>query len=154
MYVESRKTVLMNLSPGQELRQRQRKQTHGHREAGRGWFGRLGFISIYTHIHCHVASQMALVVKNPPAAARDVRDAGSTPGSGRAPGEGNGNIFQYSGLGNPMDKGAWRATVYRVSQSQTWLKGLSMHACTMCKIDSYGKMLYSTGSSAQSSVMT
>ena len=44
------------------------------------------------------------VVKNPPASARDV---GSIPGSGRSPGEGNGNPLQYSYLENPMDRGAW-----------------------------------------------
>ena len=64
------------------------------------------------------ASQVALVVKNPPANARDIRDAGSIPGS-RSPGEGNGNPFQYSCLENPMDRGAWRATVYGVEKSQT-----------------------------------
>ena len=48
-------------------------------------------------------------VKNPPA---NARDAGSIPGSGRSPGEGNGNPFQYSCLGNSMDRGACRATVH------------------------------------------
>ena len=56
------------------------------------------------------ASQVALVVKNPPANAVEKRDAGSLPGSGRSPGGGNGNSLQYSCLGNPMDRGAWRAT--------------------------------------------
>ena len=46
------------------------------------------------------------IVKNPPANAKDAGDAGSTPGSGRAPGEGNGNPLQYSCLGNLMDRGA------------------------------------------------
>ena len=50
---------------------------------------------------------MALVVKNPPTNARDVRDMGSIPRWGRSPGEGNGNPFQYSSLENPMDRGAW-----------------------------------------------
>ena len=50
---------------------------------------------------------MLLVVKNPPANAGDVRDTGSIPGSGRSPGEGNGNPLQYSSLENPMDRGAW-----------------------------------------------
>ena len=49
------------------------------------------------------ASQVALVVKNPPAIAGDVRDAGLIPGSGRSPGGGNGNPLRYSCLGNPMD---------------------------------------------------
>ena len=47
------------------------------------------------------------VVSNPPG---NSRDAGSIPGLGRSPGDGNGNQFQYSCLGNPMDRGAWQAT--------------------------------------------
>ena len=58
------------------------------------------------------------VVRNPPANAGGVRDAGSIPGSGRSPGEGNGNLLQYSYLGNPMDRGAWRAIVHGVTTSQ------------------------------------
>ena len=65
------------------------------------------------------ASQVALVVKNPPANAGDMRDAGSIPGSGRTPGEGHGNPLQYACLENPMDRGAWRATVYSVTKSRT-----------------------------------
>ena len=53
------------------------------------------------------------VAKNPPARARD---AGLMPGSGRSPGEGSGNPLQYSCLGNPMDRGAWRATVHGVAK--------------------------------------
>ena len=55
-----------------------------------------------------MASQVALVVKNPPASARDVRDMGSIPGLGRSHGEGNGNPLQYSCLENTMDRGAHR----------------------------------------------
>ena len=51
------------------------------------------------------------VVKNPPDNARDARDVGSIPGSRSSPGEGTGNSLQYSGLGNPMDRGAWWATL-------------------------------------------
>ena len=47
------------------------------------------------------ASQVALVVKNPPASAGDVRDVGSIPGLGRSPGGGHGNLLQYSHLENP-----------------------------------------------------
>ena len=54
-------------------------------------------------------------------------DLGSIPGSGKSPGEGNGNPLQYSCLENPMDRGAWWATVHRVVQSQTQLKQLSLH---------------------------
>ena len=56
---------------------------------------------------------MALVVKNPPVNAGDIRDAGSIPGSGRSPGRGNSNPIQYSCLENPMDRGAWLATVHK-----------------------------------------
>ena len=69
------------------------------------------------------ASQVALVVKNLPAHARDIKDASSVPGLVRSPGGGHGNPLQYSCLENPMDKGAWQA-----SQSWTWLKRLSRHA--------------------------
>ena len=62
---------------------------------------------------------MALVVKNPLANAGDIRDEGSVPGSGRAPGGGHGSPLQYSYLENPMDRGAWRATVHRVAESDT-----------------------------------
>ena len=65
------------------------------------------------------------MVKNPPANARDVRDSGSIPGSGRSPGGGNGNPLQYSCLENPMNRGAWQATVQRIAKSQTQLKQLS-----------------------------
>ena len=54
------------------------------------------------------ASQVALVVKNLPANAGDIRDANLIPGWARSPGEGNGNPLQYSCLGNPMDRGAYR----------------------------------------------
>ena len=54
-------------------------------------------------------------VKNPCASAGDAGDSGSIPGSRRSPGEGNGNPFQYPCLKNPMDKGAWQATVQSVS---------------------------------------
>ena len=46
-------------------------------------------------------------------------DLGSIPGLGRSPGEGNGNPLQYSCLANPMDRGAWQATVHEVTKSQT-----------------------------------
>jgi len=68
------------------------------------------------------ASQAALVVKNPPANARDVRDTGSIPRLGRSPGGGHGNPLQYSCLENLMDREAWWATVHRVPKSRTQLK--------------------------------
>ena len=51
----------------------------------------------------------------------NARNLGSIPGLGRSPGEGNGNPLQYSCLENPMDRGAWRATVHEVTKSWTWL---------------------------------
>ena len=65
---------------------------------------------------------MTLVVKNPPANTGDVRDVGSNPGVGRSPGGGHGNPLQYSCLENPMDRGAWRASVHGFTNSQTQLK--------------------------------
>ena len=62
---------------------------------------------------------MAPVVKNPPASAGDDRDAGLIPGSGRSPGEGNGNPLQYSCLENSMGREAWCTTVHGVTKSQT-----------------------------------
>ena len=52
-------------------------------------------------------------------------DLGLIPGSGRSPGGGNGNPFQYSWLGNPMDRGAWWATVHGVTKSSTWISDLN-----------------------------
>ena len=65
------------------------------------------------------ASQVALVVKNLPANAGDVRDMGSISGLGRSPEGGNGTPLQYSCLGNPMDRGAWRGMAHRVVGSDT-----------------------------------
>ena len=53
------------------------------------------------------------MVKNPPA---NEGDLGSIPGSGKSPGEGNGNPLHYSCMGNPMDRGAWQATVHGVTK--------------------------------------
>ena len=60
------------------------------------------------------------------ASAYSAGDLGSVPGLGRSPGEGNGNPLQYSCLGNPMDGGAWQATVHGVAKSWTdWATSLS-----------------------------
>ena len=64
------------------------------------------------------------VVKNLPANAGNLRDAGSVPRSRRSHGGGNGNPLQYSCMGNPMDRGAWQATIHGVTKSQ---KRLSTH---------------------------
>ena len=61
------------------------------------------------------------MVKNLAAAAGDAGDACLIPGLGRCPGEGNGNPLQYSCLANPVEKGAWWATVHRITKSQTQL---------------------------------
>ena len=65
---------------------------------------------------------MALVVKNLPAKAGDVRDVGLIPGSERYPGEGHDNSLHYSCLENPMDRGAWSPMVHGITKSQAQLK--------------------------------
>ena len=67
----------------------------------------------------------------------NVEDPSSIPGSGRPPGEGNGNPLQYSYLGNPMDRGAWWATVHRVAKSQTWLSDFTL--ATWCEEPTHWK---------------
>ena len=71
---------------------------------------------IHTYTYTHVGFPGGSVVKNPPASAGD---AGSIPGLGRSPGEGNGGPLQYSGLENSMNRGAWQAIVHRVTKSWT-----------------------------------
>ena len=65
---------------------------------------------------------------NPPDNAGHVRDAGSIRGWGRSPGGGHGNPLQYSCWDNPMDRGAWQATVHRITQNRTRLKRHSLQA--------------------------
>ena len=97
-------------------------------------------VSIYTYQFTHHTNEtkdknhmiisidrLLLVVKNLPANAGDVTDAGSILGSERSPGGGNGNALQYSCLENPMGRGAWGATVHRVAKSQTRLKQFDTH---------------------------
>ena len=87
------------------------------------------------------ASQVVLVIKKPPADPGDVRDVGLIPGSGRSPGGGHSNPLQCSFLENPMDRGAWRATVHKVAKSQTRLKHLStqaqMNGCSFVPVKLY-----------------
>ena len=66
-----------------------------------------------------MGSPTGTMVKNPPANAGDARDLGSIPGLGKSPGEENGNPLQYSCLGNPMDRGAWWATLHEIMNSWT-----------------------------------
>ena len=96
------------------------------------------------------SKRLPLVVNNLPANAGDARDTGLIPGLGRSPGAGNGNTFQCTCLENPKDRGAWQATVHRVTKSQmflaaffiidkTWMqakcllidKWLKQHACSV-----------------------
>ena len=73
---------------------------------------------------------MGLVVKNPPASAGDIREMGLISGSGRSPGGGHSNPLQYPSLENPMDRGAWWATVHRVTKS--W-DTTEVTACTLAR---------------------
>ena len=72
---------------------------------------------------CMKASQVVVVIKNPPT---NAEDTGLIPGSGRSLGGGHGNPLQYSCLENPTNRVAWRVTVHGVTKSQTGLKQLSM----------------------------
>ena len=67
------------------------------------------------------------------ASACNAGDLGSNPGSGRSPGEGNGNPLQYSCLENPMDGGAWWATVHGVAKSRTRLSDFT-HSLVLLKL--------------------
>ena len=92
-------------------------------KASRGW--NLGFYE--------QASQVALV-RNLPASAGDIRDMDSISGSGRSPAGGHSNPLQYSCLENPMDRGAWQATVHRFAKSGTQLKWLNRHTHSLSHI--------------------
>ena len=74
------------------------------------------YILIYACVFLDMGLPGGSAVGNLPA---NSGDAGSIPGSGRSPGEGNGKLLQYSCLGNPMDRGAWQATVHGLTNSQT-----------------------------------
>ena len=83
------------------------------------------YIHIYTHIYIctHIYGlPVPASGKEPARTTGDTRKVGLIPGLGRCPGEGNGNPLQFSCLGNPMDRGTWRATVDRVEKSWTQLK--------------------------------
>ena len=87
-----------------------RLQSTGSQRVGHDWATSLSFVlSLYYKEGFPGGS----LVKNPPA---NAEDAGSIPRLGRSPGEGNGNLLQYSCLGNPMDRGAWRATTHGVTK--------------------------------------
>ena len=86
------------------------------------------FLMVSHVFRCHTSCFLGgSVVKNSPANAGDARDVSLIPGSGRPPGVGNGNLLQYSCLENSMDRGAWQATIHRVTESDT-----TEHACKKC----------------------
>ena len=103
-----------------------------------------------THTHTHTcifrAVQVALVVKNWPISAGDIREAGSISGSGRSPGGGHGNALQYSCLEDPMDRGAWRVTVHGIAkesdttkqQQQYGAPGMLCSARSYCPLPGWG----------------
>ena len=99
------------------------------------------------------ASQVALLVKNPPASLGDLREAGLIPESGRSPGGGHSNPLQYSRLESPMDRGASRATVHRVAKSWTQLQRLSTYGHGI-QPQSVGPALLRKRSQAESRVLT
>jgi len=87
--------------------------------SGKGWIAQRGRFAAEQNtfkIFCDLA-QVALVVKNPPANAGDVRDMGSIPGLGRSPGGGNGTPLKYSCWENPLDRRACWATVHVIAKS-------------------------------------
>ena len=74
-------------------------------------------LSLLFRIHCVQAHRVLGQGLSGKESTCQAGDSGSIPGSGRSPGEGNGSPLQYSCLRNPMDRGAWRATVHRISKS-------------------------------------
>ena len=81
--------------------------------------GNVGHVDYVFYMYCQYGvSQVALVIKNPPANTRDIRDVGSIPGSGRSPRGGHGNPLQYSCLENLKNRGAWWATVHGIAKSR------------------------------------
>ena len=91
-------------------------------------------ISIEVQYTYRRASQVALAVKKTPANAGDIRDVASVPGSGRSSGGGHGNPLQYSCLENPIDRGAWQATVHSFTEldKAEWLNNHTHIHTKMC----------------------
>ncbi len=81
-----------------------------------GWSDECVYMKTLQALKVSLGFPGGAVDQNPPANAGNM---GLIPGLGRSPGEGNGNPLQYSGLENPMDRGAWQATVHRVTKSWT-----------------------------------
>ena len=95
------------------------------------------------------ASQVALMAKDPPAKAGDIRDVDFIFGSGRSPGGGHGNPLEYSCLENPMDREAWRLTVHRVAS--VGLKRLGTQAVQKSQVFLYSliKIFFSVNKLSQ-----
>ena len=96
-------------------------------------------MNIFLNIHIYMGHPQGLSGKESTCKAGAAGDTGLSLGSERSLGGGRGNILQYCCLENPMDRGAWWATVHRVTKNWTWLKQLSMHADThiylkLCRI--------------------
>ena len=105
--------ILRNLYAGQEATELDMEQQTGSK------LGKEYVKAVYCHLaYLTWGFPAGSEVK---ASASGVGDPGSIPGSGRSPGEGNGNPLQYSCLENPMDREAWQATVHRVAQSRAQL---------------------------------
>ena len=102
------------------------------------WGGEWEGVNTHTQKMCERVCM--LIVKNPPAKAGDTRDTGSIPGSGRSPGEENGNPLPYCCLGNPTDRGAWQATAHGVAKSgtrlssRTWDLMCAVHVCVHASV--------------------
>ena len=90
----------------------------------------------YTANKYTIFTNRKTITQKLPANIGDTGDAGSIPGSRRFPGEGNGNPFQYSCLGNSMDKGVWWATVHRVTRVGHFLKFFSFETWGECMVPS------------------
>ena len=76
-------------------------------------------LAVSYNVKCNPWASQTIVIKISPVNAGDVKDEDSIPGLGKYPGEGHDNPLQCSGLENPKDSGAWRATVHSVTKSQT-----------------------------------
>ena len=87
---------------------------------------RCSVLCVLTNTHSQVGFPSGSVVKNLPASAGDAGDSGAIPGSRRSPGVGNGNPFQYSWLGSPVGRGAWRVTLQGLQR--IWQQLSDMHA--------------------------
>ena len=115
------------------------------------------YMHTHTHTHTHRASLVAQTVKNLPAKKKKKKesacnegDLGSIPGSGRSPGEGNGNPLQYSCLENPMDREAWWATIHGVTKSRTRLSNFTLYTHILFHYDlaqviEYGSLCSTVG---------